>query len=242
MKELPWEHFKSFVDQRGLSIQWVELDNTYYMWALDGVFGFSCQVYKDGSEAEFESSYKDASNVTPRNTVTTMFELDDKTLRTICMFSETDTNGVARFAVKVPEGGRYVAYGDVEFQEREFGDYVSKIEVVDLDRLIAWQMALAADPQAQAPLDDATVQSASEFPLYPVLGHYDERAVEVTANTSGTPNGGMAMTFQYGVTQSEPIGGYAFIPGNMYFVVECTKAMSGSGKKCQLSIDWAEKK
>lgn len=174
--------------------------------------------------------------------VVTQMEKNDKILRSWCAWADTNDNGEAEFCVPVPVGGRWVAYGDVEFQTRHFGDYVKIIEITDLDRLIAWAMAMEQDPNAQAPLDDAVVQ-ANGYPLYPVLGHYDERDFpeEMPANAKGTIKPGMSMSFQYAITEAQPIGGYGYIPGSFYFRVIAQKADGqGIGHKCQISIDWAE--
>lgn len=60
--EVSWAVFKDFVDSRGVSIQWVELDSTYYLKAFYGPFEVSTNIYKlepEGSALlEFESSYK----------------------------------------------------------------------------------------------------------------------------------------------------------------------------------------
>ena len=234
-----WETIKSFVAERGTSIQWVDLqDDGYHLVVIDGPFALDCRLPKDQA-TEFEASYKDAGNKTIKTRVTTDLEVDDKTLKTFCGFATTDANGVARVAVRIPAGGRFVAYGDAEFENREFGDRVSKIEITDKDRLIAMQVALALDPNATEPVSDETVAAMGEFPQYPVLGFYDERSIEPTAQTEGEIYGGMCMTFKYGQTEAQPVAGYAYVPEGMYFVIECRKATPVAGQRLQVSVDWA---
>lgn len=64
MFELPWSIFKSFVDDRGLSIQWINNDTTYFMWAYDGPMAFRCAIYQDGGadQLAFEATYKALGN------------------------------------------------------------------------------------------------------------------------------------------------------------------------------------
>lgn len=64
MKEIPWSNFKVFIDARLLSIQYIDVDNTYYMWGFDGPMGFECSLYKDGNAdvVDFETNYKSKGN------------------------------------------------------------------------------------------------------------------------------------------------------------------------------------
>ena len=60
------------------------------------------------------------------------------------------------------------------------------------------------------------------------------------ANAKGDIKGGMAMTFQYGVTEAQPVGGYGTLFGMFYLRIVCQKKTKISGYECQLSCDWAE--
>lgn len=182
--------------------------------------------------------------------VTTQMEKNDKTLRTVYLIGTTDANGVVRVCMKVPSNGRKIAYGDAEFETRHMGDVVRKIEFSDLERRIAWMLALAQDPNATEPLADAVVQQiqipdVGHFPLYPVLDHYDERSLPTGENApynEGTIGGGVAMTYQFGQTEMQPVGGYGNLAGDMYLIFEAQKADGHrtEGIKCQFSIDWGE--
>jgi hypothetical protein len=150
-----------------------------------------------------------------------------------------------RAVLKIPTNGRKIAYGDAEFEIRHMGDYVSKIEVADLERALAWQLALLSDPQATAPIPDEVMRTLEipgygSFPLYPVLDWYDERHLPASELNEGTIKGGIAMTFRYGSTEMQPVGGYGNLPGGMYLVLEAQKAVAEAGHICQFSIDWGE--
>jgi hypothetical protein len=243
MINISWSSIKSFSSERKASIQYIELDSSYIIWCFDGPMYVTCEVVKDTDDcADFEGNYKNSANVTPKNDVTTAYEKSDKTLRCVCAFAETDTNGVVEFCIPVPSTSRWIAYGDIEFKNREFGDYVSTIELTDLDRLLAMQVALGIDPNATQPVDDATAAAALGMPLYPVLGHYDERGMPdpLPTNAKGNPRGGISMSFQYSITEAEPIGGYGQMLGGMYLRILAKKKTASAGQECQLSIDWGE--
>jgi hypothetical protein len=67
MIDVIWTVLKSFVDSRSLSIQFIEADDRYFLWAFDGPMFISCQVMKDGGAdvTAFEASYKAAGNRQP---------------------------------------------------------------------------------------------------------------------------------------------------------------------------------
>lgn len=238
-----WLQFKAFVDTTGADTVIMEDTDDYYELAAKFDFvTYVCTLSKTDTESkdDFEANYKDNCNTPSKREVITQLEKNDKTLRTIWAMATTDEAGLATIAIKVPDTGRHVAYGDAEFENREFGDIVLKLELSDLDRLIAWQIALAMDPEAVAPVADEVVQ-ANGYPMYPVLGHYDERNLDANApNKQGTMGGGMAMTFKYGVTEAQTVGGYGHLPGGFYFVIVGKKATATAGQKFQVSVDWAE--
>lgn len=66
MKELPWTNFKSFVSARALSIQYFDLNDHYYLWALDGPMIVECKIYKNNADTadklDFENNFKSAGN------------------------------------------------------------------------------------------------------------------------------------------------------------------------------------
>lgn len=240
MTNLKWSQFKSFVDVSKYPIFYAETDDSYELDCKE----YHCQIPKDSGadQTDFETNYKALSNKPVINEVTTQYEKNDKTLRCMCAFADTDSNGEAEFSIPIPASGRWIAYGDVEFESRAFGDYVKLIELTDLDRVLAMMVALQIDPGATEPVDDATAAAALGLPLYPVLGHYDERGLPdpLPVNAKGNPKGGIAMTFQYGITEAQPIGGYGKLEGLMYLRIVAKKSTAVSGIKCQLSIDWAE--
>jgi len=65
-----WDNFKSFVDDRRVSIQYVLIDDTYWLKAFDGLFALETTIYKKvtpdvgGPQEDFENNYLSASNAT----------------------------------------------------------------------------------------------------------------------------------------------------------------------------------
>lgn len=242
--EIQWESFKERITQ-GLAFREVIKLNHYYLYMPEPPLVWYTKIFQSEQNQEYieyESTYKQHKNRKIKSPVVTDFETNDKTLRTVCAFTETDANGLAEFCIPIPENGRYIAYGDIEFKNREFGDYVKTIEIVDLDRVLAMQIALSINPQANSPVDDETAANVLGIQTYPILGHYDERnlVVPIPENARGTILGGMSMSFQYGITEAQPIGGYGSLPGLMYLRIVAKKKTAVSGQECQLSIDWAE--
>jgi len=64
MLEVNWATFKSFIQSRGLSIQYFSIENYYFLYAVDGTFSIQCKVLQDGSAdvVDFESNFKAAGN------------------------------------------------------------------------------------------------------------------------------------------------------------------------------------
>lgn len=64
MIEVSWSIFKSFVNSRSLSIQYLDVDGFYFLWAVDGLFYIQSRLEKNGDAdvLEFENSYKPLGN------------------------------------------------------------------------------------------------------------------------------------------------------------------------------------
>jgi len=61
--KMDWTSFKSFVDSRDLSIQYIETDNYYDLYAFDSILKAYCGIVKPSSEVtDFEANYKANGN------------------------------------------------------------------------------------------------------------------------------------------------------------------------------------
>lgn len=66
MIEVNWQNIKSFIDSRGLSAQYVELDSRYIIQAHDNSFSLECVLDKSPTDStdlnDFEANYKPSGN------------------------------------------------------------------------------------------------------------------------------------------------------------------------------------
>lgn len=235
--EVTWSVFKGFVDDRRLSIQWVDINDTYYMKAFDHPFELECKLYKNGPDQadkdDFELNYKDLGNHSPKSEVRTQFERDDLTIK-MAKIKETVVDGECRVELRVPGilgsgDGRYLAGGYGMLDTHDPDDHMI-CTVEDIDRAIAWQIALAIDPQAEAPVSDATVQGMGDYPNYPIVGSYTED--EGDPENEGwyfwplAKAGGNA---PIGEIELEPLGYYGFVPAGFYLVFTIVRPNVSNG-------------
>jgi hypothetical protein len=64
--EVNWSEFKKFIDDRKLSVQYVELNGNYHLKAFDGYFNLDCVLPIGVDNADttvFENDYKDVGNI-----------------------------------------------------------------------------------------------------------------------------------------------------------------------------------
>lgn len=252
---LTWGQLKVRIDNKG-KIRYNDRDSLYLIYYTDYADTFQCSILKDGGadQIEFEADYKDFANSPQPNDVATQMEKNDKTLKTAFAYGITDENGIVEAKYPIPADGRYLAYGDAEFEVRHFFDRIIGIYLRDDDQLIAWMVALMMDPGATEPVADAVVQSleglpGGPFPRYPILGSYEDNEINdgPPLYAGGPPKwgAGMSMTFMYGNTEVGPVGGYAFVEGDFYFVIRAKKGERCLGSKAGIafavSIDGAKK-
>jgi hypothetical protein len=59
-----WSIFKSFISDRNLSIQWMDLGDNYWLKGFDGPFELEYMMPKDGGsdQIDFETNFKNAGN------------------------------------------------------------------------------------------------------------------------------------------------------------------------------------
>jgi len=140
--KVEWEIFKQFVDERKVSIQWIDLGNQYWLKAFDNNFSLQCFLDKTESVdlTSFETNYKSYGNQSPKNQV-----LTEPANLSITMYRATNVVEVAAgeesiidFCL-VPSGEEFlqILYGGALYtKEYDFGDYV-KFQVIDLDGILA---------------------------------------------------------------------------------------------------------
>ncbi len=138
-----WEAFKNFVDSKGLSIQFVEVYNHYWLKAYHGPFELTCVVDitdpANASQIEFEAGYKDDGNKEIVQNVGTKFERDDIVLKLARVNGQADENGDLQIVITVPGSDyRYVAGGYAYVENYNWADALTKVEVVDTNNLFGY--------------------------------------------------------------------------------------------------------
>lgn len=143
--ETGWAELKSFVDTRGLSIQYVDINNRYWLFAFDGPFSVSCSILKkaepDEDQTAFEASYKAAGN---KSISTTIGSIPDPAPFARPLY-RTKHNATEEIVEINPDedsqidfllpAERYVNGGTLIIKNAEFGDWISA-SVEDTDGVI----------------------------------------------------------------------------------------------------------
>lgn len=183
----------------------------------------------------------------PPNIVTTQFELNNKDLKLAKAMCSVDETGLGVSAIKIPgtvgsTDGRYVAGGFAISADYNADDYVT-VRIEDTDRNIAMALALASNPEAISPLDDATVQGLGiipgygAFPSYPIVKSYtDDDFTSINQGWYFWPNANGSTGF----ADVEPIGGYGFIPAGFYIVFNYQRPPGIITGSCRINYYWGK--
>lgn len=215
--KVEWSVFKNFVDQRTLSIQWLDLGRTYWLKAFDGNFSLESELDRDPSDTadltDFETNYKDSGNKTPTAQVTTQFEKRDKTLKLVHAEGDVDTEtGLITIDLKVPgtpgtADGRWISSGMAFFDVHTPGDKVLGVYFVDKDNMLGY---------------------GANF----VVGSYtDDDADEINRGWAIPP---------IGWVKAEAIGGYGFAPSGFYVRVAAKKSGDSPTGKFYCNLEWGK--
>lgn len=109
MKKVEWAPFKSFVQARTLSIQFIELTDKYWMRANDGPFELECELLKSPSDTtdllDFENNFKALGNK----------KLDPR-----------DSDGSALNRTKITTTGWHYQLHGIEFETSKLNSLYSK--------------------------------------------------------------------------------------------------------------------
>lgn len=185
--------------------------------------------------------------------VTTQYELNDKDLKLAKAMGTLDaTTHQAVMYLKVPgtpgtTDGRYIAGGYAISEDYNKDDYVD-VYAEDVDRIIAWGVALSINPNATAPVSDATVIAAGvipgygAFPQYPIIKSYTDD--EADAANRGWYFWPLAMgnsAAPAGECEVEPIGGYGFMPAGFYLKLIYIRPNTLTTGSCRVNFYWGKK-
>jgi len=126
--KVDWTTFKSNVDSRNLSVQYIEYTDYYDLFILEDSLVLNCLVHKDSGDdqTDFEDNYKDLGNKkhSQLNYPFGAKELNDKKIfKRVHGKSDTLTTGSNDLIFVVPYN--WVKITGVEFVGSEIGDYAS---------------------------------------------------------------------------------------------------------------------
>ena len=72
--DVEWSQLKSFVDDRNLTVQWLDIKDIYHVRAFDTTWVLSTRIRqtipKNADQIDFEDNYQAQGNQTPQNLAT----------------------------------------------------------------------------------------------------------------------------------------------------------------------------
>lgn len=184
--------------------------------------------------------------------VTTQFEKSDKTTKLVKGKATVNVNTKkAIVLLKVPGvpgsgDGRYVSGGFAISEDYDKDDYATT-KIKDEDRMLAWQVALAQNPNATAPIADADMQAMGIHPIlgdltkYPYVRSYTEE--EANPENEGWFFWPISMGNNLppiGETEVESLGGYGFLPSGFYLEVTYIRQTLTTGG-LRINVEWGKK-
>lgn len=251
-----WTDYKAQIAANKLNIQYSEHDGLYKIWGYNGADAMLSEIYlgdvpyavvaagysqvqNDLDKTDFETNFMPSSNKKLENDVITVFERDDKDLKlakgraSVNPATNKATISVCVAGTPGSGDGRWIL-GGYAFVDTYHADDYAICYVEDTDRMIAWQIALAMNPGATAPLDDADVIAMGDYPMYPIVKCYYDEELDVPQQGWWTWPVVMGNSIPpQGECEVEPIGGYGFLPAGFYLVIEFFRTIStGDVKVC----------
>ena len=152
-------------------------------------------------------------------TVTTQFEIRDKTIKLACLFGAVQEDGTVTAYLKVPGtpnptgdntlAGRWISSGTAFFDIATPGDIVTAVKFVDHDNILGY----GVDFQ---------------------VGSYTDDDAEVA-------NQGWFIPPKRGEIKAEAIGGYGFAPAGFYIMVTGKKGGGLTTGTLYVNFEWGKK-
>lgn len=144
--EINWSEFKTFIDSRNLSIQYVVYNNNYHLKGFDGFFELECLIPFDRSLSsdtiDFEDNYKANGNQSIIQNVGTKLERDDIVLKLGRISGQADANGDLILNIIIPGTTgiitRYISGGYVYVDPYTWDSALIKCEVIDVDNIFGF--------------------------------------------------------------------------------------------------------
>lgn len=160
MRRATWANLKAFVNARASSVQYIDEDNKYYLWANDGILVLDSIINKDGNsdQIDFETNYKASGNkkIVPD---TDAYSNTDQFKAACIGFTGTGTLGQSTNIDFALTDVRYLVGVSVILKNQAFGDKITFQIVHPLAGVLSefatnWNVS-----------EDAQDQGKFEFPL-----------------------------------------------------------------------------
>lgn len=207
--KVSWAALKDFAQDRGLSVQWVLVNNMYCLAAIDGAVELTAQIPMTNPPSadltDFEDNFKDAGNQSPVSQVRTQFEQPAYLLQMSHGSALAVAPGAAAtITIKIPgtfagpnppAPGRYIDEGLAWASPGADGDVITDVMVVDLDDVLG----MGANTVIGTYFDSEVPAENQGWALHPVF------PVEV-----------------------DTIGWYGFIPAGLYLIITVQRASTAS--------------
>jgi len=210
-----WEILKQSAIDRSLSIQYIDLQNKYWLKIFDGPFFLETIIDKNlevDNIVDFETNFKPNGNKSPKTQVTTEFEQTDKILKLCCGSNTVDNDSIATILIKIPGtpgtgDGRYLSSGTAFFDTHNSGDRILSVSITDEDNIL---------------------QNGAGFEV----GSYTE--MDAPSNNQGSfllPNG---------LITAITIGGYGFVPSGFYIKIVGKKTNNITTGTLFANLEWGK--
>jgi hypothetical protein len=220
-----WADIKAFITTKSISIQYVVANNSYYLFAADGPMQMTAQIRMDGTESDnqtdFETNYKSTANsplLPLLTTVTTQFELRNKTIKLANVSGTVQSDGTVTAYLQVPGtvnptgdatlDGRWISSGTAFFDIATPGDVVNSVRFVDHDNILG---------------------QGVDF----VVGSY-------TDDEAPSGSQGWFIPPAKGEIKAEAIGGYGFAPAGFYIMITAKKGGGLTTGTLYVNLEWGK--
>jgi hypothetical protein len=218
-KQVSWTVFKGVIDSLGVSkveLRCLEYTSEYSVQLFEKN-GFTIETVVDKNPSDptnledFETNYKPLCNKSKILEVITQLEGSDKRLKIAKGEATFDQDGNAEILVEIPAGSRYIAGGYSFTDIFCAGDYVSGVELVDINNLFGAGAG------------------------YVFASYLDTDAIEGNQGWYFEPHAP-----NNGYIEIEPIGGYGFMPQGTFLRVRAKKVQGSTASKVFINIWWGK--
>lgn len=158
LNNLNWTSFKTIIDDRNLHIQYIEINDMYYLSAFDSHFRIGCMILKvtptpdPSDQKEFEDNYESECNERLEERGTIKLAKGE-------IEANSENSGIATILVKVPGtpgsvDGRFIDGGTSWFESGDMGDWL-EIHTSDEDNILGYGAGFIVGSYTDTDVDSA---------------------------------------------------------------------------------------